>query len=404
MHEILLVITLGGLILSSTGRLGLANPFQIYFSVWSFVFLGYYFFRETFIDVSAIFLATIAVAQLSAFVLLLVIHGSTKRKEIRINKEPITVKNGGYVLLAQVVTVLVIPLVYLKAVSLAGGVDIFSPDGYMRLRSAMTEDGMGFGVLTYFSILSYVVTSVSVFMYLSQQMGIRRLLASIGPGLFYAYIGTARTGVLLLLILISVPLILRGTLKIKGLLVVSSFMLLIFMFIAAMTSKGVSVDAGFLENIISFSNNIRSYTIAPFLAFFKLFETGSPLDWGQNSFRIIFAIGNFFGLDASPTSSLERAYAYVPDQTNVFTVYEVYFRDFSYIGLIAPTFFLTIHWWLYKRANKFGGIWIFLYAASVYPLVMQFFQDQYFSLISMWIQIAFWLWIFFRSRKFAISR
>jgi oligosaccharide repeat unit polymerase len=95
--------------------------------------------------------------------------------------------------------------------------------------------------------------------------------------------------------------------------------------------------------------------------------------------------------DVSPIALL-RDYESVPNLTNVYTVYEVYFRDFWYFGVLVPPVFLVVHWELYRRANFIGGIWIFFYSASIYPLVMQFFQDQYFSMLSMWMQIGFWYW------------
>jgi oligosaccharide repeat unit polymerase len=99
------------------------------------------------------------------------------------------------------------------------------------------------------------------------------------------------------------------------------------------------------------------------------------------------------GLSNIQPVALIKEFTYVPDLTNVYTVYEVYFRDFSYSGILIPPLFLVGHYWLYRKALLFGGVWIFYYSASVYPLVMQFFQDQYFSILSLWIQVAFWFWL-----------
>lgn len=398
MHELLLLVTLGGLLFSSSGRLGIANPFQIYFIIWFSIFFGFYYFKDTFIPVTDEFLAAVFVSQFSVFAVLIIIFISLKRNIVFGDKLLAPVKNHNYILFAQIIATSALPLVYLKAISLSGGINIFEVAGYMRLRGAITQDGLTFGFVSYISVMSNVITSISVYMYFCGQIGIWRIFISIVSGLFYVYIGTARTDVLLILILIAVPLILTKVLGIKGIAMTVGVTLLIFVFFASMTAKGISVDADFADNTVSFIENMRSYTVAPLLAFSKLYEAGSPVDLGQNTFQIIFAIGKFFGLDISIVSSSERAYAFVPDPTNVFTVYEVYFRDFSFIGFAAPTFFILVHWWLYRKAYKFGGLWIFLYSASVYPLLMQFFQDQYFSLLSMWIQIYFWFWLFLHSK------
>jgi oligosaccharide repeat unit polymerase len=160
-----------------------------------------------------------------------------------------------------------------------------------------------------------------------------------------------------------------------------------------MTGKGILIDEGLLENIDSLLENLRSYTIAPLLAFSKLVESNPPLGWGENTFRFFIALQHSLGLSNIQPVALIKDYAYVPDSVNVYTVYEVYFRDFFYSGILIPPLYLVGHYWLYRKALLFGGVWIFYYSASVYPLVMQFFQDQYFSLLSLWIQIVFWYWL-----------
>lgn len=59
MLEALLLLTGIGLLLSSRQRMGPANPFQLYFSVWFSVFLGYSATRDTFIEPQPTFLFSI---------------------------------------------------------------------------------------------------------------------------------------------------------------------------------------------------------------------------------------------------------------------------------------------------------------------------------------------------------
>jgi oligosaccharide repeat unit polymerase len=134
------------------------------------------------------------------------------------------------------------------------------------------------------------------------------------------------------------------------------------------------------------------------LAFSQLFESSPSPDWGVHTFRFFIALQYVLGISAITPKPLVREFDFVPDPTNVYTAYDVYFRDFAYFGILVPPTFLILHYWLYRKAMRLGGVWIFYYSASVYPLVMQFYQDQYFSLLSMWIQIIFWYWIFLRLR------
>jgi len=88
-----------------------------------------------------------------------------------------------------------------------------------------------------------------------------------------------------------------------------------------------------------------------------------------------------------------REFTLVPDLTNVYTVYDPYYRDFGNLGFLFVFIFIILHVAFYQRSYSKGGIYVFLYSATLYPLIMQFFQDQYFSLISMWAQCFFWYWV-----------
>jgi oligosaccharide repeat unit polymerase len=166
-----------------------------------------------------------------------------------------------------------------------------------------------------------------------------------------------------------------------------------------MTAKGIGLESDLSGNLLSIFESLRSYVAAPILACSILFNSLTSYDLGQNSFRTIIAILNAVGLDDLEPINLIRGYVAVPWPTNVYTVYEVYFKDFSMIGFYIPSLMLVIHFWLYKKAQTIGDKWLFIYAASVYPLVMQFFQDQYFSLLSMHVQIVFWCVLLFKSSK-----
>ena len=394
MLECLLLLTFTGLLLASQRRMGPANPFQIYFLVWFLVFFGYYILGKSFINVSFEFLVLMFAAKAIAFLFLTVlIFVPSTHIDWRMGVALPALPKERLVLLAQIIVFCAMPLVYKRAVDLAGGDDVFTVLGYIKLRGSTTAEGEGFGFLAYFSALALVVSSLQVQSYLKKVIGLPSLAISVAISLFYVYMGTGRTFVLMFAVLMICPLIVMRIIRIKGLLVFMSLVFVAFVFVAAMTEKGISVEAGFSENIESLLDNLRGYTIAPLLALFRLTISGVAIDWGLNTFRSFVSLFHALGLtDAAPVA-LIKDYEVAPDPTNVYTVYEVYFRDFSYSGIIVPPLFLIVHWWLYLKARRVGGNWIFYYSASTYPLLMQFFQDQYFSLLSLWMQIGFWYWL-----------
>jgi oligosaccharide repeat unit polymerase len=401
--ELLLLINFSGLIFSSRSIFGLANPFQIYFLTWSLVFFGYRLSFNSYVNIDLYFLGLIFVVHFFAFMLMVGSFFLRKNLVIVSRGQDVEIVRLNYVFCAQFAVIVAIPFAYSRATIMSGD-DIFSVIGYIRLRSSMTDEGQSFGLIGYFSTLAFVVCSTSAFLLASGRLTWFRFLISFATAIFYVYIGTGRTIALLFLILLFVPMILFGFIRFKGILLFSMVAVLLFLLIAMMTAKGLSVDGGLLENIESFSGNVRAYTIAPFLAISQLFEKNIPIDYGLNSFRIVFSILYALGLSDSLPVALIRDYVYVPDPTNVYTVYEVYFRDFGVLGFFLPPLFLLLHYFLYSKAEFAGGRWIFYYAASVYPLVMQFFQDQYFSLLSTWVQVAFWYWLFLRGSGVAFVK
>jgi len=88
----------------------------------------------------------------------------------------------------------------------------------------------------------------------------------------------------------------------------------------------------------------------------------------------------------------------VPMPTNVYTVYQPYIKDFGLVGGSLVLFVLGfLHALLYRRATVRNPhtTYVFLFALSLFPLVMQAFQDMYFSLLSLWIQYGTWAVVLF---------
>jgi oligosaccharide repeat unit polymerase len=407
MIELLTTICVVGFLLSSGRRLGLGNPFQLYFAVWSSVFIGYILSRNAFLPMPGEAVALLLLAKLGSFVVLVATvatskalvggHGSSQSHALEVNESLV------WITLLSVV--LGLPLAYVRAVQLAGA-DIFTVLGYIQLRSALTDGQQDFGLISYLSMPSFVVSSLCVTQYALHRRGFLRMILAVTASLFFVYLSTGRTFVLLLLVMVFAPLVLLKKIRFKGVFVALSVAILLFLAVATMTSKGVSLEEDFRSNVKSFSDSLGGYTIAPVVAFSGMSLEESTAPFGQSIFRFFFAVFYSLGLTDSPPISLVREYAFVPGPTNVYTVYEVYWTDLSYFGMLVPSVFLVGHWLLYRSASRGSGISIFLCSASYYPLIMHFFQDQYVSLISQWLQLVFWYWLLLVARipRFSCSR
>lgn len=384
---LLLFVLVFGFFAAKKQNLGSLNPFSWYFFSWGLAVISYVFLKNTFIPVAESFfyiLIAINLLIIATMVFLIkssIIHGFGAKNYFYINDK--------ISIILQAVIMLAMPFAYQKANLLSGG-NIFTTDGYTQLRRSLTLYGDSFGVLAYFSTLSFAISSVRLFAYFRQGNLKWLTLLSIAQSLFFVYINTGRTYALFFVLMVSVPLFLSGFLKTKGALIIIAGLLFSFVLIATLTEKGISSDGDAQGNIESILENLRGYTVAPLVAFSELIGSTDENSWGKYAFRFIFALLYSMNILQEAPISLMKEYAFVPDETNVYTVYETYYKDFGYIGLLSPVLFIIGHWFLYLKALNDGGRWIFYYATSLYPLTMQFFQDQYLSLVSTWIQVFVW--------------
>jgi oligosaccharide repeat unit polymerase len=80
---------------------------------------------------------------------------------------------------------------------------------------------------------------------------------------------------------------------------------------------------------------------------------------------------------------------------NVYTVFSPYYRDFGVVGVGLFLGVLgALHGWIFRQLKTGMPIIIVANALLFYALIMQFFQDQYFSLMSQWIQLLGWTYVF----------
>lgn len=153
------------------------------------------------------------------------------------------------------------------------------------------------------------------------------------------------------------------------------------------------------------SQNLKittGYISGSIVAFDKWLIKNEKLLFGKNIFRFFFAIIYKMGFKIE-TPNLVQQFTYIGDNefSNVYTFFYYYVKDFGILYSVMIEFFLGfVNGFIYKLNKERKGYWTYLYVLSFYPALMQFFQDQYFSLMSMWLQYILWGFIFFKSNLF----
>lgn len=136
-------------------------------------------------------------------------------------------------------------------------------------------------------------------------------------------------------------------------------------------------------------DELKVYLSGSVIAFGNNIKENSSVYHGQNSFRFFYAISDKV-FKTTLALKLTNNFVNIGNNvtTNVFTFYDFYLRDFGlfYAG-VAQFIVSCIHGTNYKKCRNNKLINIYYCSLLSYPLVMQFFQDQYLSLLSTWIQI-----------------
>ena len=92
-------------------------------------------------------------------------------------------------------------------------------------------------------------------------------------------------------------------------------------------------------------------------------------------------------------NDLLTPFVFVPYLTNVYTFYSPYIKDFgkAYSWLMI-TLFGLIHTFLYNKATTTKNLgYSIYYSIMLFPLMISFFADQYLTLTSSRLQIAFFI-------------
>lgn len=154
------------------------------------------------------------------------------------------------------------------------------------------------------------------------------------------------------------------------------------------------------EYLKTLYNQIIGYGSGGIAAFQNFYDNKEiPNLMGANTFRFVFAVCDKI-LGTQWARPLEQDFIEIGTgrTTNVYTFYHYYLCDFGMGYALAVQFFIGVfHGVLYKGMTQMRIWGIYMYSIFMYPLVMQFFQDQYFSLTSSWIQLILIGFIFIKS-------
>lgn len=285
-----------------------------------------------------------------------------------------------------------LPVYIIKSyqVFLASNIEKF----FEGLRTELTYGTETLGPIVYLSSFSYFVLAVQQYIFYRNRTKANRLLfiLSFVLALTLAIFTTGRGPILWVLSIVLGMNFLHGKrFTFKTIATVISTFIILFTLVGIALNKGGNIDASLRDNIETSGKTTASYLVASVNALdMRLQDNTVPTYDGDNSLRFFKLIGNKLGiLPNVEANELIQQFVFVPYSTNVYTIYDTYYSDFGigyalFIILILGFFQSLIY---YKAIHSKNIRFSIYYSLTLYPLLMSFFQDMYFSLTSTWIQI-----------------
>jgi|SRR5690348_2094450 len=317
-----------------------------------------------------------------------------------------------YVLLGIALIGLPFFLIASYKIFIASNVDSF----FIGLRSELLYGDADIGVLKYLFPFSLVVYSFSLRNSLINKNRINKILLFVSFLLTLTY-AVFTTGRLIFLIILVVYLGMRfiygKNFSVKTVLRFAFFFMLVFIGLGIVYKKGGTSEETFRNNVNPAIEGTAIYMVVSLNALDKKLHNQFRVNYdGNNTFRFFIKLGKEFGLfHQAKVNDLIPPFTFTPYPTNVYTIYSSYIEDYGYFYawfIMALLGFLQS--FLFNKAIRTWDLrYSFYYSILLYPLLISFFADQYFSLISFWVQFAVIVEViillnkFFNKRKLKFS-
>ena len=254
----------------------------------------------------------------------------------------------------------------------------------VNVRLADTEGEDPLGALAYLVNFGIFAAGIHVLEIVVTSWWRKGLMVALA--VVYCVVTTGRTHFTMLLALLGGGLVISGRIRTRTFVgVFIGAFAMVFLTMGLLLGKIGEGDTGLFGDL---RRSLSIYLIGGVAALNDFLKSGEPWAWGQNAGRTVVAILNRLGLAPEPRA-LVKEFRVVGFETNVYTVYRPYFEDFGWAGVAGIQLLAGyVSGATYARALTGSRAAAFGYGLLLYAAVMQVFQDQYFSLLSTWLQAA----------------
>lgn len=214
-----------------------------------------------------------------------------------------------------------------------------------------------------------------------------------------------RTGILIYLLPILIIIIISKNLNNKPTIrYIFRFVMVFMVFFFVVTFLKYSYQFENQSLVASLLKNVLLYSSGSIAAFQKFLSGSYEYLYGKNTFRFFSALLGSINGNNSVKSIVQDVISIGVNNsyiTNVYTFYHFYAKDFGMVYALFIQFIVGgLHGASYKAMLSKKPFSVYIFSILIYPLIMQFFHDQYLSILSTWLQYLIFGGLFLRSQVF----
>ncbi len=277
--------------------------------------------------------------------------------------------------LLYVFAIVTTPLFFMQIFKVVSQFDL--NDIFYNLRLLAIFGDQDYGFLRYSYIVNQVIFVVGLWAY--PKIPKWQLATIVVTNLIGQFAIMEKSGIFFLVIATIFVLYEKKTISAKSIAIVFFILLLLFFVINVLLTSSEDSDG------MTFIDFFAIYLLSPAVAFERISEDLS-LQFGSHTFQTIYLFLNRFGFNYEVNSRLQD-FVWVPLPTNVYTVFEPFYRDFGIRGVAFFAFLYgTLSAWVYHSFRKGSMTSRCIYAYIAKILIIQFYNEDFIQNIVLTMQ------------------
>lgn len=355
---------------------GIFAPWTITVEVWIGVFLLYYLSSPTLNRPSEQFYISLLL-----WIPIFVLTSFITFNLLEHNSKPMTVDtfclNKNVFNLILIISILLSPVLLFNVFKI---ISMFYTEDTLANIRTLAVHGEGNGIFSLASVFSQVSFIVGICAYPKTK---KWMIIASTVCCFLCSIAIMEKGILITMFLCSSYILYeRKVISFRGL-TLSCLIVVGLMFLFNIFRAGTDSDYSKQTTMLDF---ISMYILSPIPAYCTVSHDVSQ-QFGVNTFAVIYDYLNRFGFGPFEIHEKLQEFVFVPIPTNVYTIFQPFYRDFGYWGIaVFAAIYGIIMGMTYRYSKNGNSFFICLYTYFFSLIVLQFYQENLFLTLSFNVQ------------------